>query len=135
MRIIAGSISWGKRMLKRVPDGVLLALMVILVASFSFWLGFGAGKEMGEKGEVHIVEQKLIEASLGGTSLAPTASTQAEVPLSAGGQYVASKTGKSYHLPWCGGAKQIKEENKVWFNSKEEAESAGYAPAGNCPGI
>jgi hypothetical protein len=51
------------------------------------------------------------------------------------GQYVASKSGTKYHLPWCGGAKQIKEENKVWFQTKEEAEWAGYTPAANCKGI
>ena len=51
------------------------------------------------------------------------------------GKYVASKNGKSYHFPWCSGARSIKEENKIWFNSKGEAEKAGYAPAGNCPGL
>jgi methylphosphotriester-DNA--protein-cysteine methyltransferase len=51
------------------------------------------------------------------------------------GKYVASKTGKAYHLPWCSGARRIKDENKIWFTSKEEAESAGYAPASNCKGI
>ncbi len=49
--------------------------------------------------------------------------------------YVASKTGTKYHLPWCGSAKQIKEENKIWFASKEDAEKAGYTPASNCKGI
>lgn len=49
--------------------------------------------------------------------------------------YVASKTGTKYHLPTCAGAKQIKEENKVWFSTKEEAEAAGYTPATNCKGI
>jgi len=51
------------------------------------------------------------------------------------GMYVGSKSGKSYHLPWCSGAKRIKTENQVWFQSKEDAESRGYRPAGNCPGI
>ena len=51
------------------------------------------------------------------------------------GSYVASKKSDKYHLPWCSGAQRISEENKVWFASKEEAEAAGYAPAGNCPGI
>jgi hypothetical protein len=49
--------------------------------------------------------------------------------------YVASKTGAKYHLPWCAGAQAIKEENKLWFATKEEAEAAGYQPAGNCKGI
>jgi hypothetical protein len=52
-----------------------------------------------------------------------------------GGKYVASKSGTKYHLPWCSGALSIKEGNKVWFNSKEEAEKAGYLPASNCKGI
>lgn len=49
--------------------------------------------------------------------------------------YVASKTGSAYHLPDCPGAKQIKEENKIWFATKEAAQAAGYKPAGNCPGL
>ncbi len=57
----------------------------------------------------------------------------AAVPVEGG--YVASKNGTKYHLPWCGGAKRILEENKVWFRTKEEAIAAGYTPAANCPGI
>lgn len=49
--------------------------------------------------------------------------------------YVASKNGTVYHLPWCAGAQRIKDANKVWFASKEEAEAAGYRPASNCKGI
>jgi hypothetical protein len=51
------------------------------------------------------------------------------------GNYVASKTGSKYHLPWCSGAQTIKEENKIWFETKEEAESRGYSPAKNCKGL
>lgn len=51
------------------------------------------------------------------------------------GSFIASKNGTKYFLPWCAGALQIKDANKVWFASKEEAEKAGYKPAGNCPGI
>jgi hypothetical protein len=29
----------------------------------------------------------------------------------------------------------MKEENKIWFASKEEAKKKGYHPAGNCPGL
>lgn len=54
---------------------------------------------------------------------------------SASGSYVASKNGSAYHLTTCPGAKQIKESNKVYFSTKKEAESAGYRPAGNCPGL
>lgn len=49
--------------------------------------------------------------------------------------YIASSGGTKYHLPWCAGALQIKEENKIIFESKEAAEAAGYTPAANCKGI
>lgn len=60
--------------------------------------------------------------------------SQGDMQTAEGG-YVASKNGTKYHLPWCGSAKQIKEENKIWFVTKEEAEKAGYTPASNCKGI
>ncbi|OHA09283.1 MAG: hypothetical protein A3B37_03905 [Candidatus Sungbacteria bacterium RIFCSPLOWO2_01_FULL_59_16] len=51
------------------------------------------------------------------------------------GTYVASRNGSAFHLPSCSGAKQIKDENKVWFQTKEDAVRAGYRPAANCPGL
>lgn len=56
-------------------------------------------------------------------------------PMTTKGMYVGSKNGTKYHLPWCSGAQRIKEENKIWFTSKEEAEQKGYTPAANCKGI
>lgn len=50
-------------------------------------------------------------------------------------QYVGSKNGTKFHLLTCPGAKQIKEENKVFFATKEDAQKAGYTPASNCKGI
>jgi hypothetical protein len=41
-------------------------------------------------------------------------------------QYVGSKNSDKYHLPDSGSAKRIKEENKVCFKSKEDAEGQGY---------
>jgi hypothetical protein len=51
------------------------------------------------------------------------------------GSIVASKNGTKYHFPWCSGAKRMKEENKIWFNSEQEAREAGYEPAANCKGL
>ena len=67
----------------------------------------------------------------------PLASVPTPVVDEAGnsGQYVGSKNGSKYHLPWCSGAQRIKEENKVWFQDKNEAKRLGYTPAKNCPGI
>jgi methylphosphotriester-DNA--protein-cysteine methyltransferase len=58
-----------------------------------------------------------------------------EAEKASGGRIVASKTGAKYHLPWCSGAQTMKEENKIWFDSPEEARAAGYTPAANCKGL
>ncbi|MEO8637485.1 MAG: hypothetical protein ABI430_01125 [Candidatus Taylorbacteria bacterium] len=51
------------------------------------------------------------------------------------GMLVGAKSGDKYHFPWCSGAQRIKEENKIWFASVEEARKAGYTPAANCKGL
>ncbi|MDB9944483.1 hypothetical protein OAD26_00590, partial [bacterium] len=48
---------------------------------------------------------------------------------------VGSINGTKYHLPWCPGAQQMKEENKIVFETQEQAREAGYTPAGNCKGL
>lgn len=48
---------------------------------------------------------------------------------------VASKNGSKYHYPWCSGGKSVSEENKIYFNSIQEAREAGYTPAKNCKGL
>ncbi|TES96103.1 hypothetical protein E3J85_01335 [Patescibacteria group bacterium] len=48
------------------------------------------------------------------------------------GKYVASKSGGKYHLLDCRYAKKMKEENKIWYGSKEEAEADGKDSCGVC---
>jgi hypothetical protein len=43
-----------------------------------------------------------------------------------------SSSSKKYHRTWCPGAKQIKEANRIWFPTADDAEAAGYSLAGNC---
>lgn len=45
---------------------------------------------------------------------------------------LASRNGTTYYYPWCSGTKRIKDENKIWFSTKEDAEKAGLKLAGNC---
>lgn len=45
---------------------------------------------------------------------------------------VRSKNSDKYHFTWCSGAKRIKEENKIWFETEAAALAAGYTKAGNC---
>ena len=45
---------------------------------------------------------------------------------------VASKSGTKYYYVWCSGASRIAAKNKIYFNTKEEAENKGYTKASGC---
>jgi endonuclease YncB( thermonuclease family)/methylphosphotriester-DNA--protein-cysteine methyltransferase len=49
------------------------------------------------------------------------------------GTVIGNKQSKKYHRPDCPGYRDMAEKNRVFFKSVEEAETAGYKRAGNCP--
>ena len=108
-------------------EDIFLMLIITLVGFGSFGLG-RLSQISEEKAPVRIYKESALSGVSRDTGDAPT-----QIPKNK--QFVASVSGTKYHLPWCSGAVRIKEENKVWFSSKEEAEAAGYTPAANCKGI
>lgn len=48
------------------------------------------------------------------------------------GNFFASKRGKKYYTLGCSAGKTIKDSNKVWFNTGEEAALAGYELSSSC---
>ena len=129
--------------IKSAPDlskDVFVLLLIIAVGLIGFMLGRLDANEKFKKDGVRLLYTAAASSS------ANVAGVKAGTPITSGGSavsrgtpvegmYVGSRTGKSYHLPSCPGAQKIKEANKVWFKSKEEAQSRGYRPAGNCPGL
>lgn len=134
-------------LISKVKEG--LNLKEDLFITFSVILiglaGFGLGKlSVLEKGrdQVQIKPANFIATS--SVSSVKNVNIMAEIPMSAAamiatedakGLLVASKNGTKYHFSWCAGAKQIVEKNKIWFDSYEEAQKAGYTAASNCPGL
>jgi len=94
-------------------------LVLFLVAIGSFGLG----------------RLSLIEVARPAVSVTATESRTEPAGIAAGGLIVASKSGTAYHFPWCGGASQIKPENRIWFADEEAAQKAGYAPSKSCKGL
>ncbi len=100
--------------------GYFWVILIVLIATASFGLGrLTKIEDAREPVKIESVESGQVRGE----------SVRAE------GRYVASRNGTKYHLPWCDSAKRIKEENKIWFDSKQAAEAAGYTPAATCPGI
>lgn len=132
-------------------DWVLLGC-ILLTASLCFGIGLLAGKEDAKKGDSLWIEQ-LPKEEVPDVSGTPKAASSPSAPVSkasaapasqpaaaaaalpASGAYVASKTGTKYYLPTCGTANRIKDENKVWFATKADAEKAGYEPSTACKGL
>lgn len=125
-------------------DGVFYGMLLLLVGVSSF--GLGRWSMVDIESYAHHANIVLTEA----TASTPTITTEEDtiilpsVPTNSGEdlepgvqpqKFVGSKNGSKYHFPWCPGAKQMKEENKIWFSSKEDAEKAGYTPAANCKGL
>jgi hypothetical protein len=138
---IADGTHRGKEVLGRIPPDILVVLVLILSSALAFGLGILAGKDMVKaEGKDGFWIEQLPEKALPSTG-GPAAAIEAvsleksSVPAATSGTYMASKNGTKYYLPTCGGVKRIKTENIVWFQTKAEAEAAGYAPAANCPGL
>lgn len=110
-------------------DALFFALLLVLVGLVSFGLGrqsvlVGEGARPAPSAPAGV-----IFTDVPATDFVLENGTTADVPV------VASRSGSKYHLPKCPGALQIKEENKLYFDSTAEAEAAGYTPAANCPGL
>ncbi len=109
----------------KIKDDLYIVLMIILVGTASYGLGKISAYE---KNKVPISILRTQEKVLSAVLTSDVAQNQkAEV--------VASKSGTKYYYPWCTGVSKIKEENKVWFKSIEEARLAGLSPSANCPGL
>jgi hypothetical protein len=110
-----------KEFLMRYRDELFLAIVIILVAALSFGVG-RLSVLYGTEPQFSILSPEDMAEREGGLE-------------DYGGQFVGSKSGSAYHFPWCPGALSMKDENKIYFSSREEAESKGYLPAGNCTGL
>jgi len=111
---------------------IFLAVCVLLISFISFNLGrinalhktpltITENKNQNQKADIYSASIKT-----------NTTSKQNVAPID--NRVVVSKasTTRKYHHVWCASASKIKEENKLWFSSAQEAEVAGYTLAGNC---
>lgn len=127
-------ISEIKQFFKDNEADIVLVLGVILISLISFGGGWLLGKSSSSSEtsfKEPIIEQispEQLNASIGKV----TESKEDNIRNQKEYKFVASKNGKFYYYPWCPGVERIKEENKIYFNSKEEAEKAGYKPAKDC---
>jgi len=106
---------------------LLLGLLVVSVIITVFLLGIITGKNAFKTEPILLegvtpVDNLLLQANI--TSLNKT---------SENGAYVASSKGKMYYPVNCGAANNLKQENRIYFQTAIEAEAAGYKRSTACP--
>lgn len=127
--MLAETIKKYKSKISPYEKDIILVAVIIMVAIISF--GLGRLSKIREGREPIIIGNMQSGAS----ALTSTPTSKPDFNATTGGKIVASKNSTKYHYPWCSGAQSIKEENKIWFSSIEEARKAGYIPASNCKGL
>lgn len=46
--------------------------------------------------------------------------------------YIGNKNTKIFHMPYCGSVSEMYDKNKLYFETKRDAENSGYKPCGSC---
>ena len=104
------------------------AIYVILV--LGFLIGLGIGLLINNNEPSQIIIDKNAKIGLPAQSDGQVTDTSNNYKIL--GDFLASINGEAYYPKDCAAANRIKEENRIWFNTKEEAEIQGYRPAQNC---
>ena len=109
----------------KIKDDIYIVLLIVFVGISSYGLGKISAYEKNKEPISILKTQEYIYSTLNSTSSSETNS----------GEVMASKNGTKYYYPWCSGASRISDQNKVWFNTIDDAKSAGLTPASNCTGL
>lgn len=113
---------------KEVEDSIL-ALILILAMSVSFLLGRLSNNSKNAiiiEGSEYVSDAKVQPSAL---TIENAENKSKELGT---GSIVASSRGSKYYFVWCSGAKTLSETNKVYFESEESAQSAGYTLSTTC---
>ncbi|MDO8676574.1 MAG: hypothetical protein Q7K16_02900 [Candidatus Azambacteria bacterium] len=108
-------------------------LLIGLTLVMGLLIGLGIGLLFKSNQVSPIIIDKNIKVGLPTTINYGAGDTNTPKKTVSFGNFVASINGEAYYPINCAAAQRIKEENRIWFNSSEEAEVDGYRPAQNCP--
>ncbi|MEK7060008.1 MAG: Ada metal-binding domain-containing protein [Patescibacteria group bacterium] len=107
---------------------ILVIVIIILVGLGSFELGrLSKNSSSSLKIEYPSQESNVLES----INQNPTKLTQNSTK-SISGNFFASNRGTKYYSISCSAGKTIKEENRIYFATSTEAESAGYQLSTSC---
>jgi len=125
---------WGK-----YGDHAVVFLTILLAIGASFFAGRMSILENGKLpidirlGAGNLIVEKLRKNSENNdVSESSESEIKNKTDMPRYGMFVASKNSDIYHLWTCPSVGRIKDDNKIWFDTKEEAEETGRTMAGDC---
>ena len=114
---------------------ILIVMIVILMGLGCFELGRLSEENNPASSPPAIENQPANAVSSINTDINDTATPISQKNLnsvSVGKNFFASSRGSKYYSLGCSGGKTIKPENKVYFSTGKEAETAGYTLSSSC---
>ncbi len=131
-----------------LDDTLYIGILLVLTSVLSFGLGKFSGihrsgevsgmtnvatvrSGIGPQANSDTVPNKSLD-TLPIASPGPSVLQLVQTPVMPVQNFVASKSGTKYHAMHCSGSKTIKETNKIFFATEDEAQAAGYTRSANC---
>lgn len=120
---------------------IIIVLIIVLVGLASFELGRLSknAEEKGIKIQYQGQDAAVINATpflskneAGEGNLPNTAQSTSNSPKASSGAFFASSRGSKYYPTNCSAGKSIKVENRIYFDTRESAEKAGYTLSSSC---
>ncbi len=117
----------------KVKD-ILVVIIVILVGLGSFELGRLSKESHSQGVKIEYSDPNQVNGVIQASNVISgvNTATLTSASNSAGKNFFASNRGSKYYTISCSAGKTIKQENRVWFTTGEEAEQAGYALSSSC---
>jgi hypothetical protein len=116
-----------KRYLNIDAEMVLYIIIIIIVGFASFFLGRMSIVNNREESGIIFINQDNYTDKIQANSLKSESEIKKQI-----GNFVASKNGKLYYPVNCKLSNRLSEKNKIYFDTKEEAESSGLDFATGC---
>ncbi len=110
---------------------LLTVIIVLLVGLSSFGLGRLSKQPLNEGLKVEYEGEEYFPEETAGNLDANTTKAGSAVRQDSG-QFFGSSKGSKYYPVGCAAGKSLKQENRIYFTSREAAETAGYTLSGSC---